>query len=227
MKRTNKLIRERDSLGNWKGSFENSELMKNVKLTTFLIAILLMAGNSWAQNDNVKLKKIFNGKNLKGWDVPENNIWWSVEKGILKVKSGPNQTGTILWTSKVYKDFIIQADFLLGDGRVDSGIFIRDEKQQIQIGESGSLKRDMTCSPYIPGKGYPAEAEGIADLLKKDDWNTIKIKAVGKDYTIWLNGKQVLEFHSEDALEEGKIGIQLHPNRDMTIDYKNIKATEI
>ncbi|MBX2841974.1 MAG: DUF1080 domain-containing protein [Flammeovirgaceae bacterium] len=201
--------------------------MNKAKLITLLFAMIFIVGNSWAQSENVKLKKVFNGKNLKGWDIPENNIWWSVEDGLLKVKSGPEKTGSILWTSKVFKDFVVQADFLLGEGTVDSGIFLRDEKQQIQIGESGSLKRDMTCSPYIPGKGYPAEAEGIADLLKKDDWNTLKIKAVGKDYTIWLNGTQVLEFHSESAIEEGKIGIQLHPNRDMTIDYKNIKVAEI
>lgn len=207
--------------------FANSKLMNKAKLITLLFAMIFIVGNSWAQSENVKLKKVFNGKNLKGWDIPENNIWWSVEDGLLKVKSGPEKTGSILWTSKVFKDFVVQADFLLGEGTVDSGIFLRDEKQQIQIGESGSLKRDMTCSPYIPGKGYPAEAEGIADLLKKDDWNTLKIKAVGKDYTIWLNGTQVLEFHSESAIEEGKIGIQLHPNRDMTIDYKNIKVAEI
>jgi hypothetical protein len=30
---------------------------------------------------------------------------------------------------------------------------------KIQIGESGSLQRDMTCSPYVPGQGYPLEAQ--------------------------------------------------------------------
>ena len=64
----------------------------------------------------------------------------------------------------------------MGKGTIDSGIFIRTEKQQIQIGESGSLKRDLTGSPYIPGKGYPVEAENVKELLKMDDWNTMKVK---------------------------------------------------
>ena len=85
----------------------------------------------------------------------------------------------------------------------------------------------MTCSPYIPGKGYPVEASNIKNLLKLDDWNTIKVKAVGSVYTIWLNGEQVLEFYSDTAIEEGPVGLQLHPGRDMTIDFKNILFAEL
>ena len=174
-----------------------------------------------------KLKKIFNGKDLTGWVEPEGNIWWSANKGILTAKSSPDQKGSILWTEESYRDFIIQADFKFGDGTIDSGIFLRTENEQIQIGESGSLKRDMTCSPYIPGKGYPVEASNIKKLLKMDDWNTIKAKAKGSLYTIWLNGEQVLEFDSDTAIEEGPVGLQLHPGRDMTIEFKNILFAEL
>lgn len=174
-----------------------------------------------------KMKKIFNGKNLKGWVIPENNIWWSVDDGILTAKSGPEKTGSILWTKKDYEDFVVQADFKMGSGTVDSGIFIRSEDQQIQIGESGSLKRDMTASPYIPGKGYPVEADGIKELLKMDDWNTMKVQAKGADYTVWLNGKEVMNYTSEEVKEKGPIGLQLHPNREMDIEFKNIMVSEI
>lgn len=176
---------------------------------------------------DIELSSIFNGEDFEGWDVPENNIWWSVEDGILSVKSGPEKKGSILWTSKKYKDFIIECDFKMGDGTVDSGIFIRSDHDQIQIGESGSLKRDMTCSPYIPGKGYPVEAENIPELLKMKDWNTLRVRAVGNDYTVWLNGEEVMNYTSDTATEEGPIGIQLHPNRDMTIQYKNIKCAAL
>lgn len=193
----------------------------------FPLIALLIVSVLFIQADDPKMKKIFNGKNLKGWVEPENNIWWSVEDDILKVKSGPDQTGSILWTKKEYEDFVVQADFKMGEGTVDSGIFLRDESQQIQIGESGSLKRDMTGSPYIPGKGYPVEAEGVAELLKMDDWNTIKAQAVGNKYTVWLNGQEVMNYTSENASEKGPIGIQLHPNRDMSIEYRNIMAAEL
>jgi len=126
-----------------------------------------------------------------------------------------------------YENFIIQLDFKFGEGTIDSGIFLRTDRQQIQIGESGSLKRDMTCSPYIPGKGYPVEAKNIDKLLKKDDWNTIKVKADGSVYTMWLNGEEVLTYDSDTAIEKGPVGLQLHPGRDMHIDFKNILFAEL
>ena len=182
-------------------------------------------GNSFQQDGT--LHPIFNGEDLTGWAVPNNNVWWTVQDGILEVRSDPDQLGSILWTEQEYRNFIFEADFKMVDGTVDSGIFMRNDHDQIQIGISGSLKRDMTCSPYIPGKGYPVEAEGVSNLLRQDDWNTIKIKAVGSTYTTWLNGQQVMTYTSESAVEEGPLGIQLHPKRDMHIQYRNIKASAI
>ena len=64
------------------------------------------------------------------------------------------------WTEKEYKNFEMELGFRFIDGTIDSCIHLRNS-DQIQIGISGSLKRDMTCSPYIPGKGYPVEAKNI------------------------------------------------------------------
>ncbi|MDF9797376.1 hypothetical protein OKW21_002639 [Catalinimonas alkaloidigena] len=197
--------------------------MRTKLLGVFVLSMIL----AMVPAKEPKMKKIFNGKNLKGWVIPENNIWWSAVDGILTAKSGPDKKGSILWTKKEYGDFIVQADFKMGEGTVDSGIFIRSEDQQIQIGESGSLKRDMTASPYIPGKGYPVEAEGVKSLLKMDDWNTMKVKAVGNKYTVWLNGEEVMNYTSENVPEKGQIGLQLHPNRDMDIEFRNIMVAEL
>ncbi len=193
-----------------------------MKIITLLLAVVF-----YLPLQDVELTTIFNGEDFDGWVLPDDNIWWSVEDGVLHVKSGPDKKGSILWTDKDYTDFIIECDFKMGDGTVDSGIFIRSDHDQIQIGESGSLKRDMTCSPYIPGKGYPVEAENIPTLLKMEDWNTIRVRAIGNKYTVWLNGEEVMNYTSETATEEGPIGIQLHPNRDMTIEYKNIKCAAL
>ncbi len=202
--------------------------MKMNKLIALLaICTILIASAFSLKEKDPKLKKIFNGKNLDGWVAPEGNIWWKAEKGMLSAKSGPDKKGSILWTKTEYKDFIIQMDFLFGEGTIDSGIFLRTDKQQIQIGESGSLKRDMTCSPYIPGKGYPVEAANVKELLKLKDWNTIRVKAEGSVYTIWLNGEKVLTYDSDTAIERGPIGLQLHPGRNMSIDFKNIKLAEL
>lgn len=189
-----------------------------------LSAAIIMAMHASAETP--RLKKIFNGKNLKGWVAPANNSWWLAGKGILLVKSGPDKKGSILWTEKRYKNFVVEADFLMGEGVVDSGIFLRGENDQIQIGISGSLKRDLTASPYIPKLRYPVEAN-VKDILKPTEWNTMRVQVIGKTYTVWLNGKEVMTYTSADIPSEGPIGLQLHPGNEMTIRYRNIKAVEI
>ncbi|MGI9545499.1 MAG: 3-keto-disaccharide hydrolase [Cyclobacteriaceae bacterium] len=192
-----------------------------------LLFLTFLSVSGTCQSNNPKLEPIFNGKDLQGWAVPENNVWWIVEDGILYAKSDPEQKGSILWTENQYQDFVFQVDFRFGEGTVDSGVFLRTESEQLQIGESGSLKRDMTASPYISGKGYPVEAEGVKELLKMNDWNNIKVKVEGDTYTSWLNGKQVMTYNSETAVDKGAIGLQVHPNRDMSIDFRNLLFAEI
>ena len=194
--------------------------MKNI--LCIAVILLLMAPIS-AQ----KFQSIFDGKTLMGWKAPENNIWYTAANGILDIQSGPEKKGSILWTVKEYSDFIFQADFKMGDGTVDSGIFLRGENDQVQIGISGSLKRDMTGSPYIPALKYPVEAKGVAQLLKLKNWNTMKIQLKGKTYTVWLNGKEVMTYTSENIPSTGPIGIQLHPGNEMHIQYRKIKLAEI
>jgi hypothetical protein len=195
-----------------------------MKKTSLLFAIIILATSQSISAQ--KLKKVFNGKNLDGWVIPQpNNDNWTVSKGILTVTSDETKKGKTLWTEKQYKDFIVQADYKNVSGIVDSGIFLRSEKDQIQIGISGSKKRDLTGSPYIPGKGYPKEAS--LNSLKADDWNTLKVKVVGNSYTVWLNGVEVMNYTSEGMEASGPIGIQLHPGNVMSIQYKNIKVVEI
>jgi len=201
-----------------------------MKYTFAIIFVLWISCHLNGQEKGPEMKSIFNGEDLTYWKVPENNIWWSVDGGVLWARSDQEQTGSILWSGQTYTDFVIQLDFKFGEGTIDSGIFMRgdDEKNpQIQIGISGSLKRDMTASPYVPELGYPVEAEGIEQLLKSDDWNTIKAVARGNSYHVWLNGKEVLNYTLDNANLEGPVGLQLHPGRDMTIAFRNIMAAKL
>jgi hypothetical protein len=191
------------------------------KIIAFLTFALLFTTFLTAQEP--KLNKIFTGKNLKGWKVsPEQMSCWTASKGILFVKSNADKKGSILWSEKSYENFVFQTEFLMGDGTVDSGVFLRSENDQVQIGISGSLKRDMTGSPYIPSLKYPVEAKGVKELLKLKDWNTLKIKVVDKTYTVWLNGVEVMTYTSENMIPLGPIGIQLHPGNEMSISYRKM-----
>lgn len=192
-----------------------------------IIAFVLFFGlHICMQAQDPTLKKIFNGKNLKGWVVPMASDEWTVSKGVLFVKNNAEKKGAILWTDNQFENFIFQTDFLMGDGTVDSGIFLRSENDQIQIGISGSLKRDLTASPYIPKLKYPVEAQ-VKDILKPKEWNNMKIKVVDKTYTVWLNDIEVMTYTSQFIPAKGPIGIQLHPGNQMSVSYKNIRLAEL
>lgn len=171
-------------------------------------------------------EKVFNGTGLEGWKV-QGADYWTVAEGVLKGESDDKKQNSVLWSEKSFKDFTVELDFKFS-GDVDSGIFLRHENEQIQIGTSRSLKRDLTASPYIGSKrGYPQEAAGVKELLKADDWNHMKIVAKGNTYTVSLNGKQVIEYVSDTAKESGPIGLQIHPGVKMKIEFKNLTVDSL
>ena len=197
-----------------------------MKSPRILICTVAFAALSSALVAQEKFEPVFNGKDLSGWKAPEKNVWYLVQDGILQLRSSEDKKGSVLWTEKEYENFVMELEFKFISGTIDSGVHVKSD-DQIQIGISGSLKRDMTASPYIPGKGYPVEAEGVKELLKMDDWNQMRIEVRGTEYAVSLNGKKVMTYKSESGKAKGPIGLQLHGGRDMAIDYRNLKVGEL
>jgi hypothetical protein len=200
--------------------------MKNYKLLFVGLLSFLTVNTVFGQINFQKEDKAFNGKNLNNWNVmPETQLnSWTVKNRILFAKSDKGETGSNLWTTKEYEDFAVHLEFKMGEGIVDSGVFIRGENPespQIQIGISGSLKVDMTGSPYVPKQGYPLKAE-VENILKKKQWNTMTILAIKNNYKVWLNEQKVLDYTLENASLKGAVGLQLHPKRTMDIQFKEI-----
>ena len=186
-----------------------------------LLASLFFSGLATAEPE-----KIFNGTGLEGWNV-KGAAYWTAADGVLKGESDDKKLNSILWTEKSFKDVTVELEFRFS-GDIDSGIFLRHENDQIQIGTSRSLKRDMTGSPYIGTKrGYPQEASRIKELLKQGDWNKMKIVAKGGTYTVSLNGEQVIEYVSDTAKESGPLGLQIHPGVMMKIEFRNLTTESL
>lgn len=170
---------------------------------------------------------IFNGKDLTGWAPKGPAEVWTAKDGVITGKSNAKKEGSVLWTDAKFKDFVLELDFKF-NGDIDSGVFLRSPVDQIQIGVSRSLKRDMTCSPYIGKTGkYPVEAKGIKEALKVGDWNHLKVIVTGNVYNIELNGAKVLDYTSETSVPEGPIGLQVHPGVDMQIEFRSLNVIPV
>lgn len=196
-------------------------------LSVLLVCVITLA----ARAEDPKPEPIFNAKDLTGWKAPTPNPWWTVVDGILVGQSDPAKKGHTLWTEKSWKDCVIEADVRFGDD-IDSGFFLRQPSLQVQLGVSRSLKKDMTCSIYgkrktDPKAGYIGQAKGTEKLLKLNDWNHIKIEAKANVFKTWLNGQHVLTFEAEEFKDAGPIGLQIHANVDMKVEFKNLTVAEL
>lgn len=171
---------------------------------------------------------LFNGKDLNNWRVESksDHPHWTVKDGTIHCQSGPKNQASLLWTKKEFTDFTLTLEFKNGEGKIDSGVMLKRAHDQIQIGISGSLKRDLTAAPYIPKKGYPSESKEAIAAVKPKDWNTLKIEVKGNTYKTWLNGVEGITYTSETAIKKGPLGLQLHGGNTMEISFRNIEVTE-
>jgi hypothetical protein len=55
----------------------------------------------------------------------------------------------------------------------------------------------------------------------------MRIEVRGMEYAVSLNGKKVMTYKSETGKAKGPIGLQLHGNRDMAIDYRNLRLAPL
>jgi len=173
---------------------------------------------------------LFDGKTLDGWSCnpSEASHHWGVVDGML-VGENPDQQASILWTAGQYRDFEVELDYMTTSDDYDSGLFLRGESHQVQIGISRSLQKDLTGCIYAPvdERGlYPGQTDKIAQFHREGEWNHLKVIATGQRIQTFLNGEPFVDYEALHMPEEGPIGVQLHGGVHMTINFKNIRLTE-
>lgn len=175
---------------------------------------------------------LYNGESLDGWecDPAEKASHWKAE-GDEIVGENPDEVGSILWTTQSFKNFELVLDYMTPSDDYDSGVFLRGESHQIQIGVSRSLKKDLTGCIYCPkdnnGK-YPIQLDDkIEKFHKLGEWNHLRIVVKGKQIQTFLNEEPFIDYEAVVIPDEGPIGLQLHPGVDMKMQFKNIKIKEL
>src|SRR5690606_39238804 len=99
--------------------------MPDMKMKILTLLLLISAVSA-------EPEKIFNGKDLDGWKI-QGAPYWKANDGVLTGESDEKLLNSVLWTEKDYKDFSVSFEFR-HECDVDSGVFLRTENDQIQIG---------------------------------------------------------------------------------------------
>jgi hypothetical protein len=187
----------------------------------FASAALVLCGcQKSAKNDTQRaaatkagFTKLFNGKDLTGWQT-EGNARWAVENGLLVGAQGANNAPGDLFTKDSFRDFEATVVYRT-EWPCNSGVWFRyqtpDKAYQADILEykdpeaySGTL--------YCPGKMFLA-INADKKLVNREGWNIIKIRAQGDHLQMWLNGRPTADVHDTTS-DFGTIGFQVHPGAE-------------
>ena len=126
--------------------------------------------------------KLFNGKDMSGWNTLGQPSQWIVEKGVMKSpKSGAN-----IRTNGTYNDFKLHVEFRVPE-HSNSGVYLRG-RYEVQITDSYKKNPDLgelgAIYGFIQPLELPAKAAG--------EWQSFDVTLVGRVVTVALNGKTII-----------------------------------
>ena len=192
-----------------------------------LIIMYLLATAS----TSVAQEKLFNGKNLKGWEVYGTEKWY-VENGELVCESGPDKQYGYLATDDAYKDFELELEFKQ-ESNGNSGVFFHSSIEGTKItgwqAEVAPLNRSTGGIYESYGRGWLIKPTAEKEkYLKEGDWNTMKVRVEGNRVTTWLNGQEMITLEDEKiGSVTGRIALQIHDGGGVKVRWRNINVKEL
>ena len=197
--------------------------MRNMLIVLSLVALasFTMAG----------FKKLFNGKDLTGWNVHGTEKWY-VENGELICESGPDKGYGYLSTDKEYDNFILEVEFKQ-EANGNSGVFIRSDIDGTKI---SGWQVEVAPPDHNTGVIYESYGRGWLikpapekeKILKPNDWNKMRIKVDGDEVTSWLNGTEMVHLKDEKIGQgKGFIALQIHDGGGIKVRWKSIRIKEL
>ena len=227
-------------------------MLKNVALITF--PVILFTFNATAQHSKGGFTKIFDGESLKGWKGDsvywraENNCIVGEVTPATTLKSNT----FIIYQGGQPGDFELKAEFKITEAG-NSGINYRSELFTEAPNALKGYQADIDGKNVYTGQNYEERGRGflakrgenavleegkdpkivsslgnddsLKNIIKANDWNTIRIVAKGKKLRHYINGVLMSEVTDNDISKrkaKGLLGFQVHVGPPMRVEYRNI-----
>ncbi|MHC4993618.1 MAG: 3-keto-disaccharide hydrolase [Planctomycetota bacterium] len=179
--------------------------------------------------------KLFNGKNLNGWELLEKDQpnGWSAKNGILdnnpvQHEGQPKIRYANLRTVDEFEDFRLTLEARVPEGG-NSGVYLRGV-YEIQVFDSYGRERDS----HHMGALYSRITPAVAAEKPAGQWQTMEMILVDRHITVVLNGKTVIDNQPalgctggalwSDTTKPGPIYLQ---GDHAAIEYRNMVLTPI
>ncbi|MFZ2147938.1 MAG: family 16 glycoside hydrolase [Sedimentisphaerales bacterium] len=215
-------------------------MVRKIFLFVLVICLVSLASQlAFGEDGNDGWISLFDGKTLNGWKASENQSTFSVQDEMI-VAQGPRShlyyVGAVENAS--FEDFEFKADVMTRPG-ANSGMYFHTEYRETDWPRKGfEVQVNNTHSDWRKtGSLY-----GIKDIrespAKDNEWFTQHIIVDGRQVTVIVNGRTVLEYTAAEEAGAGRRGRSLsaerHPFRESgtfalqghdpgsTVFYKNI-----
>src|SRR5688572_3524570 len=208
--------------------FRDSKRMKRlIKVVSALFAAAVLIPALRAADENEGFKRIFNGKDLSGWEG--NSDFWSVKDGAIvgqTTKEKPTKGNTfIIWRDGNVDDFELKLKFKIIGG--NSGIQYRSKEIDKANFVIGGYQADFEAGTTYSGILYEEKGRGILaqrgqktivrengkpevvgsvgdskqiqEAIKKEDWNEYHVSARGNHFIHKINGVTTVDVVDEDT----------------------------
>jgi hypothetical protein len=226
-------------------------LLVTICVTALTVAALVATEEASAGNDKKapevpprkgksEIIKLFNGKDLEGWQGYED--LWSVKDGAIVAKNTePLKFSTYLLTKGHYTDFRLVFAAKLVQSEMHSGVAFWGEVRPSVSNEPENDRTKYTYAGHLvmfPSgwgmydlfgrNGLPIDGAPAKKVGKQHDWNDIEILAQGNRVRVGVNGHAVVDWRDPEPerIKQGPIGLQLHSNSvPQEIHFKGLSLT--
>lgn len=166
------------------------------------LALTSVAAPALAQ---ARLRPMFDGKTLNGWDRI-GDVNWRVEDGAIVADKG---AGGFLMSKDDYRDFDLRAELWVSPD-ANSGIFIRCVNRKEIVGGSAYEVNVYDTRPDPSyGTGAIVNVAKVSPMPKAGGkWNVMEISARGDAFTVIFNGQKTVDGARDDKLATGGIALQ-------------------
>jgi hypothetical protein len=209
-------------------------------LMTGLSVVMLGTTISCAQTSKSEWRDLFDGKTLNGWKSAGGDAPYTIEDGAIVGTMAKGTPNSFLVTEEEFGDFILELDIKLEGAETNSGVQTRSHVNDKGRVYGRQVEIDPTPRAWSGGIYdearrmwlYPVDLnESAKTLYKPEEYNHLRIEAIGDETKTWLNGVPVA--YVIDTLDPtGFIALQVHsiPDRlaGKKVYFKNIRIqTEI
>jgi acetyl esterase len=163
---------------------------------------------------------LFNGKNLKGWDVIKCKA--EVSDGDILITAGNG----LVQSKNKYKDFILEFDWKKLDEKFwDSGVYFR--YVDVPKNRPWPARYQANLRKGMEGDVGSIKAAKSTGLIKPAEWNRFKLTVRGSDIELEINGKKAWKASGLRFLQKGYISLQAEVPGGGKHRFRNIFITEL